>query len=69
MIERKDTRLKWCLHWWPDAFPGSPLGGIMTARDVMVRDVITIAPRDSVAHAAKLIAQKAAWWASSARAT
>jgi len=29
----------------------------MTARDVMVRDVITIGPRDSVAHAAKLIAQ------------
>ena len=29
----------------------------MKARDVMVRDVITIGPRDSVAHAAKLIAQ------------
>ena len=29
----------------------------MNARDVMVRDVITIAPRDSVAQAAKLIAQ------------
>ena len=29
----------------------------MKARDVMVRDVITIAPRDSVAQAAKLIAQ------------
>ena len=29
----------------------------MKARDVMVRDVITVAPRDSVAHAAKLIAQ------------
>jgi CBS-domain-containing membrane protein len=30
---------------------------IMKARDVMVRDVITIGPRDSVAHAANLIAQ------------
>ena len=29
----------------------------MKARDVMVRDVITIGPRDTVAHAAKLIAQ------------
>ena len=29
----------------------------MNARDVMVRDVITIAPRDSVAQAARLIAQ------------
>ena len=29
----------------------------MKARDVMVRDVITIGPRESVAHAAKLIAQ------------
>ena len=29
----------------------------MKARDVMVRDVITIGPRDSVAYAAKLIAQ------------
>ena len=29
----------------------------MKGRDVMVRDVITIGPRDSVAHAAKLIAQ------------
>ena len=29
----------------------------MKARDVMVRDVITIGPRDSVAHAANLIAQ------------
>ena len=29
----------------------------MKARDVMVRDVSTIGPRDSVAHAANLIAQ------------
>jgi CBS domain-containing protein len=53
---------------------------VMKAIDVMVRDVITIGPDDSIADAAKLIAittsahcrwstTMATWSASSARAT
>jgi CBS domain-containing protein len=48
---------------------------VMKAMDVMVRDVITIGPDDSIADAAKLIADNdvsalpVIWSASSAKAT